>query len=141
MNRTFEYNWGELKILIFALPLTVALILFNKGYVEAKGIAVLAAIFGFGAIGRSMPLRRVIVTSSDITIRSLLPFGPGGCFTHNQIQGYAELAGKDMGNLQPKGMRMISLSASGVKDFAELNKLFLETYPTLEGEAEQENAG
>lgn len=136
MNREFGYKFGRIWRVIIVLPIVGAYFVWRDGDITATDGIVLT-IIGLFMMGReALPLCNILLTETELYVSFLIPFRRGGCFRHEDIQSYAEIAmqrkGKKIlmgGMLQPTDQKCIMIMSSGIKDFKELNSALLERYP------------
>lgn len=139
MNREFGYRWEIVWQVIIVLPIVVAYFVWRGDDFSPPYVIVLTIICLY-MIGRNaLPLSRVLLTETEFYVSFLIPFRRGGCFRHEDIQSYAEIAmqrkGKKIlmgGMIQPTDQKCIMIMSSGIKDFKELNSALLERYPSPE---------
>jgi hypothetical protein len=135
-GRTFGYNWGRFWSVILVVPLGIALFVWRHGQLGLGECVVILVIFLFLAVRGMLPMRKVLLTESEIYVSFILPNQRDGRYRHDEIESYAEISitrrGRTIlvcGCLQPKARKMIILSRAGTKGFNELSSIFSEMFP------------
>lgn len=139
-GRTFGYNWGGLWSIVLAVPFAIALIVWRHGQLGIGEYVVILVISLFLAVRGMLPMRKVLLTESEIYVSFILPNQRDGRYRHDEIESYTELSitrrGRTIlvcGCLKPKARKMIILSPAGTKGFNELSSILSEMFPKPQG--------
>lgn len=136
MKQKYGYNWSLVWPGFIAIPAVVFYIVLREGNLTRFDLIILTIIAIGMMIYRAMPMAKVVLDETHITITYLLPFQHGGHFLYEEIESYVELAipRKNKKNpfgglIKPKDKARISIWAPGTKNFKELNSILLEIFP------------
>jgi hypothetical protein len=135
-GRTFGYNWGSLWSVVLAVPLGVALVVWRHGQLGLGEGVIILIVFLFLAFRGMLPMRKVLLTESEIDVSFILPNQRNGKYRRDEIESYTEISitrrGRKIlvcGFLQPKARKGIILSRTGTKEFNELSSILSEMFP------------
>lgn len=135
----FDYNLKELKMLMVAVPIAIVLAFVTDRHVPWWFWLL---VFSWMAIWRLLPVARVYVDDSSLTVEYFLPFRRSHRLAFDNLLGYQPISLKIrgrvisvMGRLHPKSGKPIAIWETGTKGFAQLSDALIQRLPLYEARA------